>query len=103
MSALSEKIVYIDLCLLHKQLQALQGTKRKLPDDARVIDIRGEKLTYDPNLSQLKQISVERSNHNPEDMQFNKVQKKKHQITYLAAQAKGTYYHLKLNLHFVYN
>merc|ERR1712071_523712 len=34
-------------------LQALQGTKRKLPDDAEIIEVRAERLTYDPSNSYL--------------------------------------------------
>ena len=66
-----------------------------MPDNAQIIDIRGEQLSYDPNMSQLKQISQERSNVKSDDFQYNKVQKKKHQITYLAAQAKAREVDLK--------
>lgn len=80
------------------QLQALQGTsgvKRKLPDDAQVIDIQGERLTYDPNMSYLKSMSEEKIESRGPDITYNKVHKKKHQITYLAAQAKAREVELK--------
>lgn len=79
-------------------LQALQGSsgvKRKLPDDAQIIEIKGERLTYDPNMSYLKAISEEKSNTRGPDIAYNKLQKKKHQITYLAAQAKAREVDLK--------
>ena len=77
------------------QVQTLQGTKRKLPDDAQIIEVKAERLTYDPNFSQLKQISQERASSSSEDFTYNKLQKKKHQITYLAAQAKAREVDLK--------
>ncbi len=86
-----------DFNLLFLQLQALQGSsgvKRKLPDDAQIIEIKGERLTYDPNLSSLKAISEEKTRGGPE-ITYNKLQKKKHQITYLAAQAKAREVDLK--------
>ncbi|KAI9562895.1 hypothetical protein GHT06_010351 [Daphnia sinensis] len=79
-------------------LQALQGSsgvKRKLPDDAHIIEIKGERLTYDPNMSYLKAISEEKSNTRGPEIAYNKLQKKKHQITYLAAQAKAREVDLK--------
>ncbi|EFX88083.1 hypothetical protein DAPPUDRAFT_305525 [Daphnia pulex] len=82
----------------HVALQALQGSsgvKRKLPDDAQIIDIQGERLTYDPNMSYLKAISEEKSASRGPDIAYNKLQKKKHQITYLAAQAKAREVDLK--------
>lgn len=80
---------------MNEAMQALQGTKRKLPDDAQIIEVKAERLTYDPTFSQLKQISEERSNSNSQDFTYNKLQKKKHQITYLAAQAKAREVDLK--------
>lgn len=76
-------------------LQGASGVKRKLPDDAQVIEIKGERLTYDPNMSYLKSMSEEKSVSRGPDITYNKVQKKKHQITYLAAQAKAREVDLK--------
>merc|ERR1712136_73438 len=80
---------------MNEAMQVLQGTKRKLPDDAQIIEVKAERLTYDPNFSQLKQISEEQSTSNNQDFTYNKLQKKKHQITYLAAQAKAREVDLK--------
>jgi len=80
---------------MNEAVQTLQGTKRKLPDDAQIIEVKAERLTYDPNFSQLKQISQERASSSSEDFTYNKLQKKKHQITYLAAQAKAREVDLK--------
>ena len=84
-----------DVELDRTAIEALQGVKRKLPDNAQIIEIHGERLTYDPSQAHLKSISEERSAHNSDNTAFSKVQKKRHQITYLAAQAKAREVDLK--------
>jgi len=84
-----------DVELDETAMQALGGHKRKLPDESEIIEVRGERLTYDPTNSLLKSISEERSSVNMEDFQYSKMQKRKHQITYLAAQAKAQEVDLK--------
>lgn len=60
-----------------------------------MIEIKGERLTYDPSNSQLKSISLEQGESRGPDIAYSKVHKKKHQITYLAAQAKAREVELK--------